>query len=354
MLAAALWGEADVWTANTFMRSPEFAPRSHQVHSPLPLKQWKEHQCGSIRQCYWSGPPPDKLAPSQQAISWLQPGKDLKAVRAWLSTDGVVAHTHYDTYANTLVQLAGNKTVELLPPSAYLNLSLYPALHPGYRQSQLLAGIPNELDSLTVELRPGDALYIPPMWFHRTSASGSHVLSVNIWAISPTHDAAEGIFTAPVPLEEEWPAPLKATMLARYVVDHVLPKVLGLHRSVEIVLFITRWLKTRYSSIVTSAGDLQPHPLLPQRLPPAFVTFGHLCHEAPAAELLPKTRRNFDRAASKLAQILAPLEPSTRDVFLEDWLEEVAAYVCGEAWIVPYAVDCWLPEDARPPWTLRR
>ena len=57
-----------------------------------------------------------------------------------------------------------------IPRSRYL----YPWLHPSYHQSQVhdptnLTLFPSyqEVQNVTVTLRAGDALYIPPYWMHR-------------------------------------------------------------------------------------------------------------------------------------------------------------------------------------------
>lgn len=60
------------------------------------------------------------------------------AQRAWISSPGVAAALHYDTYHNLFVQVVGRKRFWILPPEEADSLYLYPSLHPGYRQSQLL------------------------------------------------------------------------------------------------------------------------------------------------------------------------------------------------------------------------
>ncbi|KAJ9447598.1 tRNA wybutosine-synthesizing protein 4 [Diplonema papillatum] len=100
--------------------------------------------------------------------------------------------THYDTLPNLLCQVASSKTCTVWPPAAepflYVegsssrvddihdpDLSLYPR----FRQADAMR--------LEVELEPGCALFIPPLWFHHTlSAPGGCSVAVNIFFADPS------------------------------------------------------------------------------------------------------------------------------------------------------------------------
>lgn len=81
---------------------------------------------------------------------------------------------HYDVMANVLFQVRGLKRMVLFPPEDILKLQ-FPA---GSTSSKLELfnnsvpgkehefGIPSGTHPLVVLLRPGDALYIPPLWSH--------------------------------------------------------------------------------------------------------------------------------------------------------------------------------------------
>ena len=58
-------------------------------------------------------------------------------VNFWFSTKNVTAYTHYDTSDNLHVTIYGKKKFLLFPPSAHLQLKLYPCLHQFYRQVQV-------------------------------------------------------------------------------------------------------------------------------------------------------------------------------------------------------------------------
>lgn len=68
----------------------------------------------------------------------------------WLSnSEGVTASPHYDMQDNFFIQLSGEKTFLMSPPSSFRLLNLYPSLHPRWRQAQnrhmlMRANIPTE------------------------------------------------------------------------------------------------------------------------------------------------------------------------------------------------------------------
>lgn len=134
----------------------------------------------------------------------MYPTADVRRIGLWLSSPGVLATLHYDTYHNCFVQVAGRKRVVLIPPEIQQGIRLYPSLHPGYRQSQRLHGdymvsqnssssIKSTIKTLSLPYfdfvaEPGDIVYIPPFWFHATQAL-TYSASVNVW----TYDAFLGI-----------------------------------------------------------------------------------------------------------------------------------------------------------------
>lgn len=81
---------------------------------------------------------------------------------------------HYDVMANVLFQISGLKKLALFPPvdlpkldfpagSTTSNLSLFNHTAPGMEDEMT---VPAGTSPLIVILKPGDALYIPPLWSH--------------------------------------------------------------------------------------------------------------------------------------------------------------------------------------------
>ncbi|KAG8459016.1 hypothetical protein KFE25_006561 [Diacronema lutheri] len=153
----------------------------------------------------------------------------------WLSSEGCVTVTHYDSRSNLLVQLLGEKTVELWPPLSAAELRVYPDSHARARKSQLDVGgpaarappLPPPL--YTVRLCAGQALHIPPFFFHRvaTSSAPRGSASLNAFSRCALSAAAEALLApfAPhalplLPVHPRWPRetvvlPALAHVLAR-------------------------------------------------------------------------------------------------------------------------------------------
>lgn len=120
----------------------------------------------------------------------------------WIGNRGVTA-THYDLPQNVAVVVAGRRRFTLFPPEQLDNLYLGPL-------DSTLAGQPismvhlhepdfdrfprfrDALDAaMTAVLEPGDALYLPSMWFHNVESLDSLGVLVNFW----WRDAAAHMFT---------------------------------------------------------------------------------------------------------------------------------------------------------------
>lgn len=108
-----------------------------------------------------------------------------RAVNLWIG-NGTRSPLHFDRAENLFVQVHGEKRFILEPPSSPARLYMrqgdlthfslvdplapdagrFPDYHPGQQQVALMAA--------------GDALYIPPGWFHDVTALGT-VISANCW-----------------------------------------------------------------------------------------------------------------------------------------------------------------------------
>jgi len=120
----------------------------------------------------------------------------------WISSAGAVARLHLDFPHNLYLHAHGTKTMVLLHPKIHRKLRLHPRWHPSSRQSQLSCGQLQEafgedgLESdygFRVIMRPGDVLYLPPMWFHMAEVGeAGPAVSVNVWMGS---DESRAVYT---------------------------------------------------------------------------------------------------------------------------------------------------------------
>ncbi|CDO36538.1 cupin-like domain-containing protein [Novosphingobium mathurense] len=112
--------------------------------------------------------------------------------RLWIGNASAVA-CHYDTFDNLACVVAGQRTFTLYPPSAISDLYVGPIDHTMAGQPVSLAAGSEPGDpryprfdvirerALVVELDPGDALYLPKLWWHQVEAKGDLNLLVNYW-----------------------------------------------------------------------------------------------------------------------------------------------------------------------------
>ncbi|RAK52161.1 cupin-like domain-containing protein [Phenylobacterium deserti] len=114
------------------------------------------------------------------------------APRIWLGTASVVA-AHYDMSDNIACVASGRRTFTLFPPDQVANLYVGPlentvAGQPTSMVSPIapdLEAFPRYAEALanayTAELEPGDAIYIPPLWWHSVQSKGPLNVLVNYW-----------------------------------------------------------------------------------------------------------------------------------------------------------------------------
>jgi hypothetical protein len=111
--------------------------------------------------------------------------------RIWIGNASRVA-CHYDALDNVACVVAGRRRFTLFPPEAIANLYVGPIDHTMAGRPVSLASedpsrarYPNYEAALakavTAELEPGDALYIPKLWWHRVEAVEPFNLLVNYW-----------------------------------------------------------------------------------------------------------------------------------------------------------------------------
>lgn len=162
------------------------------------------------------------------------------ALQARIAPFGTITPLHYDSGANVVLQVAGNKTWLLFPPAWLTVLSLYPKLHLRHRQSQLrlqdLANLAAHEEQLLqpeckvdvselkdehslglnrtfrdevyrVDMRAGQILYVPPFWSHEVTAASVGAdardvgsLSLNLFTEAPGSAAIDDAYGVRLPL----------------------------------------------------------------------------------------------------------------------------------------------------------
>jgi hypothetical protein len=112
--------------------------------------------------------------------------------RMWLG-NAVTAATHYDNMDGINCMVAGRKRFIFFPPEQLPNLYIGPLdLAPGGQPTSLVRVAAPDLERFprfaqalaaaeTVDVEPGDAVYIPNLWWHNVESLDRVNLSVNYW-----------------------------------------------------------------------------------------------------------------------------------------------------------------------------
>jgi len=112
--------------------------------------------------------------------------------RIWIGNRVAVA-THHDMFSNIAVVVAGRRRFTLFPPEQVANLYLGPfEFTPAGTPASLVDPEAPDFDRFpraaaalaearTAELEPGDAIYIPHMWWHHVRSLDALSVLVNYW-----------------------------------------------------------------------------------------------------------------------------------------------------------------------------
>ena len=109
--------------------------------------------------------------------------------RLWIGNASHVA-CHYDAYENLACVIAGARRFTLYPPDAIGDLYVGPIDHTMAGQPASLASADPErfprfaaakARAVTVDLAPGDALFLPKLWWHEVEATGPINVMLNHW-----------------------------------------------------------------------------------------------------------------------------------------------------------------------------
>lgn len=159
-----------------------------------------EHPSGSSM--YMGSLPVEQHLPGFAAENQLSVLSANIAPRIWLGHASKVS-AHYDTMDNVACVVAGSRRFTLYAPETIDRLYIGPIDHTMAGQPvSLAASAPADDErfprfrevrdqALVAELQPGDAIYVPKLWWHQVEATGRFNVLVNYWwdAFSAGRDA---------------------------------------------------------------------------------------------------------------------------------------------------------------------
>ena len=120
----------------------------------------------------------------------------------WLG-NAVTAATHYDNMEGINCTVTGRKRFTFFPPDQLANLYIGPLeLSPGGQPTSMVRLSAPDLEryprfaqalavATTAEVGPGDAIFIPSLWWHNVEALEPVNFSINFWWCEPAEWAAE-------------------------------------------------------------------------------------------------------------------------------------------------------------------
>lgn len=134
----------------------------------------------------------DRWLPGFRKHNDLSMGDTEHLMSLWLGNRSRIA-AHYDFPSNIACSVVGRRRFTLFPPDQADNLYVGPLdLTPSGQPISLVDGAKPDFEaypkyrdalenSLQVELEPGDALYIPSMWWHQVESLEPFNVLVNYW-----------------------------------------------------------------------------------------------------------------------------------------------------------------------------
>ena len=117
--------------------------------------------------------------------------------------NAVTAATHYDNMEGINCTVTGRKRFTFFPPDQLANLYVGPLeLSPGGQPTSMVRVAAPDLEryprfaqalaaATTAEIEPGDAIFIPSLWWHNVEALEPVNFSINFWWCEPADWAAE-------------------------------------------------------------------------------------------------------------------------------------------------------------------
>ena len=182
-----------------------------------------------------------------------------------------------------------------------------------------------------VTLSPGQALYIPPYWFHCV-VSLETSLSLNVWSDSLSFRLMEEVYAQPIPFEEGWGLVTLARAL-QHMVEALVGSTLSLPAPARSTHSNTRPLSSS-SSFVRDSVYARYEGLLAEAgatLSSSVDDIHVYCLNTPLGQVLgEQTVRYIDKRTHEISELLLKVEPdSVREINLANYIEHLGFRIFG-------------------------
>eukprot|EP00039_Didymoeca_costata_P000126 m.44209 g.44209 ORF g.44209 m.44209 type:complete len:515 (-) comp10068_c0_seq2:13-1557(-) len=160
--------------------------------------------------------------------------------KVWIAGKGVIAASHYDLTHNFYYQIAGKKRFTIVSPEWFRTMCIYPASHILPRHSQVNMTHPDmklcpqfaQAQSITLQLNPGEMLYLPPNWFHHVETLTSSI-SINVWSPSLSREVLAYLRQRTKREDIQFKTPTEATFFILHYVKNTIPGVFNFGEALE-------------------------------------------------------------------------------------------------------------------------
>lgn len=222
-------------------------------------------------------------------------------INVWAAQKHVTAYPHYDVDNNFFVQIWGRKRVVLVSPYVWIQEErLFPHLHTMHRQIQQ-----DREHGVSVDLIPGDLLFIPAFWIHRVT-SLEQTISVNFWCASRASYILNDLLSLPLPFSDS-----SDRSVAHYIRTLLKVATTALNETFSTLDL----LRTRFN------GDDLPVP--------------DICVPGDVGN-----QTKFDAMARRVAQSLSVVDSSIQQVVLCDYAEEIVRWAVGVEFVSSFIMSC--------------
>jgi hypothetical protein len=168
---------------------------------PQVMQKLSQDRTADLKSIYIGSTPVDQWLPGFRAQNDVPITAHDLLMNFWLGTETRIS-AHYDFPDNLACVVAGERRFTLFPPEQVSNLyigpldrtpsgqaiSLVDFAHPDYER---FPKFKDALDhALVCDMSPGDALFLPSMWWHHVEAFSDFNLLVNYWWL--TEDMKQG------------------------------------------------------------------------------------------------------------------------------------------------------------------
>ncbi|XP_062504731.1 uncharacterized protein LOC134181477 [Corticium candelabrum] len=274
--------------------------------------------------CYYFTDMPDELKPDVDPHEPLfVTHEDVERFKQflWVSSSGMITHTHFDQDYNFFVQIYGEKEFTLWLPSEHAQMHVFPRVHPMWHKSRVNLRRP-DLDQFPhfaksraykARLHPGDLLYVPPYtWHHVVSTTPSISLSTYSHDYS-VYDHMNAVYRHDHKFDLL--ANKTGQMYAlRLYLDLMIHELVGNHQTTP---YFVDLLDTRYTGL---------HRLFPVSRRDKQICRSRVVNKIPTAQHVLGYAK-LDMAM--MAPHFAAFRPEVRDILFADYVEEISAQVVG-------------------------